>query len=77
MDVSSSSSVMECAVVIGGGSKPAAHENCEKHLRTTSATGETKFGGGMSGSYRWADTKNNTQHIVYTMHIPGTLDIQR
>jgi len=60
MEVSSSSSVTECAVVTGGGSKPAAHENCEKHLRTTSATGETRFGGGISGSYNGFGYASNT-----------------
>ena len=35
-----------------GGRIPAAQENCEKHLLTTSATGETSFGGGITGSYK-------------------------
>ena len=38
------------AAGIDGGRTPAAQENCDMHLLTTSATGETSFGDGMTGS---------------------------
>lgn len=56
--VSTSSNAIElldCDSVVnaaggGGGKTLAAQENCEMHLLTTSATGETSFGGGITGS---------------------------
>ena len=43
----------EC-VIVGGGRMPAAQENCEIHLLTTSATGETSLGAGITGSCQHA-----------------------
>ena len=40
------------AAETGGGRMPAAQENCEIHLLTTSATGETSLGEGITGSYQ-------------------------
>ena len=54
--VSTSSNITEpfarefIATAAAGGSTPAAQENCEMHLLTTSATGDTTFGAGITGS---------------------------
>ena len=71
---------LDCECIAGaasgieGGRMPAAQENCEMHLLTTSATGETSFGGGITGSYQ--SFIKHPYYIIPEYLIPDILDTQ-